>query len=270
MCITVISPLTCNRCPWHRGREDKRPLVVVLETVCFRHAVIHIEVCCQRNLLSRHCLFHPASSCSFLAFTRWWGTPFWVRPWLGACIWEGSEARHVGLSVRTDVRCRRETRTWWKRFLEHPGTKHWVACFPLVRSPLAGSKVRQPCCTKLTLAVQLKRFCRHIAGRVVWQAYMGTLRIRGCGLAVTGEVSAFSILWLRESKIIRAVPFWAAGFCNVPQVCTFSSVPSTVCHLLLLTLPAVRARRDPLRRPCFSGGTRRVLWFPSTEKEEIN
>ena len=92
--------------------------------------------------------------------------------------------------------------------MKHPWAKHGMTCFTRVRrDPLGGSDMRRPCCGKLTLIVKLERFCSHIAGRVVWQGDMGTMGIGGDGLAVAGAVSAVSVLGLRESEIVGAVPF---------------------------------------------------------------
>ena len=108
-----------------------------------------------------------------------------------------------------------------------------MARFTLVgRHPLGRTKVRRPRHAELTLVVQLEGFRGHIAGRVVRQGHVRTLGLRGDG-------GVFSVLGLGESEVVGAVPFGAAGFCNVPQGRTFSGVPSTVCQLLLLARPVI-------------------------------
>lgn len=261
-CVPRVSAISHNRSPRHSGREHERPLVVVFETVSFRHAVIHVKVRGQRNLLRWRRLLHSAPREPLLTLARRRGAPLGVGAWLGACIWEGSEARNVGLPVGTDVRLGRKARARREGFLKHPGAKDGVACFTLVRGyQLGGSDVRWAHGPELTLVVRLEGFCSHVAGRVVGQCYVRTLWLRGgSGLAVP----VFPVFRLRESQIVGAVPLRAAGFCDVPQRCTFLSVPSIVWQLLLLTLHVIWTSGVPLWRHCLSGGTRCVLWLPST------
>lgn len=259
-CVAVISALTLSSCPWHCGGEDQRPLVVVLEAVRFRHTVVHVKVCGQRNLWGLRCLVSSAPRHSLLALTWWLSAPFWVGPGLWARIWEGSEAGNVRPPFGADVWWMGRVRARWKGFLKHSGAKRCVACFAVEwRSLLVGSKVRWPCCTELS-------FCCHAAGRVVWQVYVGTWGIGGDSLAVTGQVGAFSVLRLRENKIIWAVPLWAAGLCDVPWGAVLPAVSSTVSGILVLALPALRSGWTL----SFSRCVRRVFWSLSTrEKKQV-
>lgn len=142
--------------------------------------------------------------------------------------------------MRTDVGRGRETGTRWEGFLEHPGAKRGVARFGLVRGdPLGGAKVGRPRRGELALTVGLEGLRGRVAGRVVRQRYVSTLGFCGDGLAVAGAVSVVSFFGLGQSEVVGAVPLGAAGFGEVPQGWTFSSEPSTVCELLLLTLPAI-------------------------------
>lgn len=269
LAVRVISALTRDNCPWHCGWEDQRPLVVVLETVRLRHTVIYIEVRRQGNLLSRGGLFRSRSTEPLFTVTWWRGAPLQVGAWFGACIWEGSEAWDVIFPVRTDVGWGGGMRTGWEGLLEHLRTKWSVTGFPLVSSGTrSGADVRGARSARLALTVQLKALWAHTAGRMVGEGYVGILGIRSDRLTV-GAVSAVSVLGFWQSQIIGAVPLRAAGFGHVPQDCTFSTVPSAVWQLLLLTLPALWAAALPVRTQGFSARTGCVLRLSPENNKEI-
>lgn len=164
--VPWIPAISHHHRPWDCGREDKRPLVVVLETVGLSHTVVHVKVCCQGDLLSGRQLVRSAPTQSLLTLAGWGRASLRVRTRLGTCIWEVSERRNVGLPVRTEIRS--QTGVGGKGFLEHPRAKHGVAHFALVSGgPDGCAQVGCPCCGELTLTVELQAVWAHVAESVV-------------------------------------------------------------------------------------------------------
>lgn len=243
--VPRVPAVRCRRHhrPRHGGRQHERPLVVVLETVCFRHAVVHIKVRGERDLLllsRRHRLLllmlllrRPATRQPLLALAGGRRAPLRVRTRLGAGVREGPEGRDVGLPVGADVGPGGEAGTWREGLLEHAGSEEGVAALALLwwGDELVGPHVA------LLEGAGLALDAGRVGGGQGDGGSVGQRDVSALGVRADG---ALPVLGVGEGQVVGAVPLGAAGFGEVPRRAALVAVcPIGRRFLLPLPLPAL-------------------------------
>lgn len=180
---------------------------MVLETVRFRHAVVHIKVGSERDLLllpGRHhrlllLLRRSTTRQPLLALTRRRRASLRVRARLGAGVRKGPESRDVGLPVGADVGPGGESGARWVGVLEHARSEEGMAALALLRrgDQLVGPHVAWLDGARLALDAGRVGYGQ-VGGGPIGRRRVSTLGVRGRG--------ALPVLGVGEGQVVGAVP----------------------------------------------------------------